>query len=258
MQEINLIGKITAGGSRPVMESLSVTENGNYTPGEGVDGFNRVNVNVQPVLETLTATENGIYTPGTGKDGFSSVEVDVPAPTHKSMTITQNGVYLPLNENVDYFDDITVNVPFTFDFLPATPSSMNIYKESSMAFSQDLIANKMDTIWSSGSMVGLSFNGTYNLKGFNKLIVDVDNIGTTYALADRFQFNCGLLNQPFSSYVLLNYNTSSIMIDYVMASSSEYYMQSFHGEIDIPANTDCYAYIACCGVNASGIKVQII
>ena len=69
------------GGREPVLETLSVTENGDYMPPEGVDGFSEVTVDVQgpvPVLVSLSVTENGTYTPG-GVDGFSEVTVDVPA-----------------------------------------------------------------------------------------------------------------------------------------------------------------------------------
>lgn len=66
------------GGSETVLESLTVTENGTYTPGEGVDGYNEVDVNVTPQLDSLTVTSNGTYTPGEGVDGYSEVNVNVP------------------------------------------------------------------------------------------------------------------------------------------------------------------------------------
>lgn len=39
--------------SDPVLENLNVTENGNYTPPDGVDGFGSVSVNVDPTKITL-------------------------------------------------------------------------------------------------------------------------------------------------------------------------------------------------------------
>ena len=65
----------------PVIQSLSVTENGIYIVPEGVDGYNPVSVTVpseEPLLQVLSVTENGNYLPDTGYDGFSSVSVNVP------------------------------------------------------------------------------------------------------------------------------------------------------------------------------------
>ena len=94
------MGKQAGGGGgpapEPVLETLNVTENGEYYPDEGVDGFDEVIVDVEgsgePVLETLTVTENGTYTPDPGVDGFDSVEVDVPI------------AFEPLNDQATAYD----------------------------------------------------------------------------------------------------------------------------------------------------------
>lgn len=69
------------GGASAVIEGLSVTSNGTYTAGEGVDGYSPVEVNVPApefVTETLSVSVNNTYYPGQGVDGFSQVIVDVP------------------------------------------------------------------------------------------------------------------------------------------------------------------------------------
>lgn len=45
--------QFTEGTGEAVLESLEVTENGSYTPGEGVDGFGSVTVNVDPTKITV-------------------------------------------------------------------------------------------------------------------------------------------------------------------------------------------------------------
>ena len=115
MQEINLTAKLSTGGSvPPVIDELSVTRNGTYTPGSGVDGFSPVIVDVPQsgVIESKTITENGTYTPGSGVDGFSPVIVNVPGPTIESKTITENGTYTP-ESGVDGFSPVIVDVPST-------------------------------------------------------------------------------------------------------------------------------------------------
>lgn len=62
----------------PVINELSVTEDGEYYVPEGVDGYNPVIVNVSPSLVSLTATENDTYYPPQEYAGFSSVNVIVP------------------------------------------------------------------------------------------------------------------------------------------------------------------------------------
>ena len=98
----------------PVVEALNVTANGSYTPKSGVDGFTPVNVNVpqrEPVLEALSVTDNGTYTPSVGKDGFDSVDVNVPKEIHNvtSKSITANGVYNSTGDEV--WNEVSVNVP---------------------------------------------------------------------------------------------------------------------------------------------------
>lgn len=63
----------------PVLEPLSVTANGDYTPDAGVDGYNAVHVAVPGAgnIQPLNVTENGTYNPPSGVDGYSPVTVNV-------------------------------------------------------------------------------------------------------------------------------------------------------------------------------------
>lgn len=66
----------------PVLEPVTITQNGTTTPPADVDGFNSVTVNVQggggeAVVQPLNVTQNGTYNPPSGVDGYAPVTVSV-------------------------------------------------------------------------------------------------------------------------------------------------------------------------------------
>ena len=74
----------------PVIDKLTVTENGKYTAPAEIDGYNEVDVNVQPNLTSINITANGQYTP-TDTDGFNEVNVAVEGvPTDAELTFGGN------------------------------------------------------------------------------------------------------------------------------------------------------------------------
>ena len=78
----------------PVLDDITITENGTYTPPTGVDGYNQINVNVPqqaPVLDDITITENGTYTPPTGTDGYNEITVNVPGFPYYEYETAFNG-----------------------------------------------------------------------------------------------------------------------------------------------------------------------
>ena len=78
-----------------VTETLNVSANGTYNPGEGVDGYSQVVVDVpapQFVTETLNVSANGTYNPGQGVDGYSKVVVDVPQSGWDQKSFTEGTV----------------------------------------------------------------------------------------------------------------------------------------------------------------------
>lgn len=92
-----LEGKAASGGGSglPTQEKTkNVTENGTVevVPDAGYT-MSKVTVNVNvpdtpAVVEELNVTENGEYTPGDGVDGFSRVTVNVSAGTTETWTFT--------------------------------------------------------------------------------------------------------------------------------------------------------------------------
>lgn len=97
------------------LTSLQVTENGDYTPPAGYDGFSDVSVAVPAIpaqLTGLSVTSNGDYTPPAGYDGFDEVNVNVPQSAARltGLTATANGDYTP-PAGYDGFDEVNVNVP---------------------------------------------------------------------------------------------------------------------------------------------------
>lgn len=116
---INAIAIANGGGGSskpPVLEELQITENGTYTPSDGVDGYNPVNVDVQPPLQskTLEITANGQSTIEADSNyyGLESVglNVNVPIPTFETeeLVATANGTYTP---TTDGYSKVTVAVP---------------------------------------------------------------------------------------------------------------------------------------------------
>ena len=130
------------------LETLNVTENGTYTPEAGVDGYNKVVVDVdtpQPTLETLNVTENGTYTPEAGVDGYNEVVVDVPIPTSFDLPILEDYPYKHNNS-----DSSTTDRSFNpYSTLPSGITTDNI-KLSLTALSYTGTSNFTSTTTVSG------------------------------------------------------------------------------------------------------------
>lgn len=140
-------GKPDGGGGGGVIASLSVTSNGTYTAGQGVDGYSPVTVDVDPDLQDKTINENGEYTADQGYDGLGTVTVSVQ-PSLQDKNVTENGEYTA-DEGYYGLSTVTVSVPG-----PVT------------------------------SVLSVSDNGTYTpgtgVDGFSQVVVDVPQTVTGF------------------------------------------------------------------------------
>ena len=112
----------------PDLRPLSVSENGTYEP-DGFDGYSDVTVDVEPNLTSLSVTENGLYLPESGVDGFDRVSVDVPAPVLEPLTIdalSQRGTIMPTG---DVFSQVTVEEEWDDTLYPITDETDPFYAD---------------------------------------------------------------------------------------------------------------------------------
>lgn len=108
-----LSGMIDVVSPEPTLETLNVTANGTYEPGEGVDGFNEVNVNVptpEPTIYPLNIVQNGVYEAPEGVDGYSPIGVNVPIPDDETLNVYANGTYHPSSPD-RRINEVIVDVP---------------------------------------------------------------------------------------------------------------------------------------------------
>lgn len=97
-------------------DTLSVSENGTYSPEEGYAGYDSVSVDVDPKTGSLDVEENGHFYASQEDDeidGYTNVHVDVPPDytTLPSKTLEQNGVYYASEDGVTGWETVTVDVP---------------------------------------------------------------------------------------------------------------------------------------------------
>jgi hypothetical protein len=138
------------------------------------DGYSKVTVNVAgtaPVLEELTITENGEYT-SENADGYSKVTVEVPEPALEEITITKNGVYVP-SGNVEFGKTYTFK-----EVIDEETLSKNVLKTIVLAdFSNNplMIGNQCPSMDSFGMVYG-NYVYIYKLGTYSSLY-GVDSIG---------------------------------------------------------------------------------
>lgn len=102
-----------------------VHENGVVTINEAisVDSDDVVHIqSLEPILEALSVSENGLYLPPEGNAGFSQVDVEVPLTTK---SITENGTYNASDDSAAGYSSVTVSVSGNVPALPLI-SSENI------------------------------------------------------------------------------------------------------------------------------------
>ena len=110
-----------AGAPEPITVPISITENGEYDPPDGVDGFSHVAVDVpseEPTIEPLMIVQNGTYTPPLGVDGYSPITVQVPGSSSRLPQEYQEVDYLEAT-GTQYIDtDITevtgIDIKFSY------------------------------------------------------------------------------------------------------------------------------------------------
>ena len=141
------------GGGEAVLEPLSVTENGDYTPEAGVDGFDEVHVSVPNsytvsdegkvvnngalVAQTARAsqiTQNGTYDTTLNNEVTVNVSGGGSAVV-QPLSVTQNGTYNPPS-GVDGYSPVVVSVSggggtdirITTKTTSGTNASVDVYK----------------------------------------------------------------------------------------------------------------------------------
>jgi len=224
MQELNLIGVLSTGGSGrlPVIEPKNITANGTYTAPEGVDGYSPVTVNVpttRPVIEPKNITANGTYTAPEGVDGYSPVTVNVPAsqPVIEAKNITANGTYTA-PEGVDGYSPVTVNVPQNCNMYSSNNDQLRLYENvfngidiltfNGLYINQTMSFNDIDNEHVRSKLTNLTFvpiarvfNSNLQTISSNQISIDQPTQFIRYYSGDLASYDVGTV---FGSVVLIN------------------------------------------------------
>ena len=148
------IGLNSSGGSKePVLESISITANGTYTPDAGIDGYNSVSVNV-PQEGALTAEELTFTGNNLDNYGFSGKMADVVCSKYFDK-ISFNDI-----TSISYFGSRMINhIDFSSKTINIASYSLSYYRVDNMFtnFSGTALPNVISEkpLPLSGSITGL-------------------------------------------------------------------------------------------------------
>lgn len=120
-------GTVTVNVPTEASGSVTFTENGTYD----ITQYASVTVAVPMNTVSLSVTENGTYTPSGSNIGFSSVSVAVPNQT-TSITINYNGTYYPQGPYIG-FDSVTVSMHVESLTISPTTSTQTYYGTDEVA-----------------------------------------------------------------------------------------------------------------------------
>lgn len=171
------------------IKEIELTQNGIYD----VIGYDRAIVNVRPVvnLEDITITDNGEYTCGEGFDGFGKVNVDLRGKV-KLLTIRVTNDCINSEgrwEGDVLIDTSEVNSSITFqgcdNLLYMDTSNWNTSKCTSISFNKCSKIKRLDTSrWNTDNITTFNgaFQGCYELQDIDVTNWNMDNVTNTLSM----------------------------------------------------------------------------
>ena len=207
------IGLNSSGGSKePVLESISITANGTYTPDAGIDGYNSVSVNVPqegaPTAEELTFTGTDL-----GDYGFSGRLADVVCSKYFDK-ISFNDI-----KKINYFGaNMSNHIDFSSKTINCSSNGFSYNGVDSMfsGFSGTALPNVISEkpLPLSGNISGLFANMEYVRylpASFDNLDFSLMNNNTGWNTIGIFSGQCSLRSiSPAFMSKLYNKNTSGM------------------------------------------------
>lgn len=257
----------------PELDSITITENGTYTPPSGTDGYDEITVNVPsdtPNIQSLTTTiaSNGITTihaSDVNCDGFDPVTIrtEVPEPVLTSKTITANGTYTP-ESGTDGYDEVVVNVPVNKNYLSRFGLFQLNNENTAVNGLVQTTLDSFNTTWNGQPYIGFCALGTIPLSGFNRFSFEVGEVGNNYQHANNNtnrNFNLAFVVtniklSDFPQIVQLDSNNNILAIKEY--SGIDYYGESINDFIDLSnISGNYYINVLMFGYELTNVKFDI-